>query len=60
MVFAALMRHEDETLDELHGRLDDAAGQVMCDEIEAVRLDRLGRNVTECAGTQPTAASDWR
>jgi hypothetical protein len=43
MVYAALMRQREESLDQLHRRLDEVVGQVMRGEIEAINEVPGGR-----------------
>ena len=43
MVYAALMRQQGESLDELHRRLDEVVGQVMRREMEAINEVPGGR-----------------
>ena len=55
MVYAALMRQPEESLDELHRRLDEVVGQVMRGEIEAINevpggRFYVGRKRREAAG----------
>jgi len=55
MVYAALMRQPEESLDELHRRLDEVVGQVMRGESEAINevpggRFYVGRKRREAAG----------